>query len=142
MRVEYFVLTGQAKTYASEEFNNAFPYVFEKGKNEDEDELFDRLVKAANIQTETQIRHEHQSVFDILKGYDPGITKTILNILKGIKKGANDFNDELYFTQLRIILESLPLLILCSILSSILLLRMSVRISMSSTRTENLEEGE
>lgn len=106
-KFEYFVLTGQAKTYASEEFKNAFPYVFEKGKNEDEDKLFEMLVKAANNQEDTQIRHEHQSVFDILASYDPGISKIILDILKGIRNGANGLDDELYFTQLRMTLESL-----------------------------------
>jgi hypothetical protein len=106
-KLEYFVLTGQAKTYASEEFNNAFKHVFEKGKNEDVDELFEMLVQAANRQIETQIRHENALIFDVIKDYDPEVAKTLLQILVGIKLGGNNFDDELYFTQLRIILEHL-----------------------------------
>lgn len=104
-KFEYFVLTGQAKAYASEEFNNAFKFVFEKGKSEDLDELFERLVKAADSQIETQIRHENAKLFEVLKNYDIEVTKTILQILKGIKIGGSNFDDQLYFTQLRIILE-------------------------------------
>lgn len=106
-KFEYFVLTGQAKAYASEEFNNAFKYVFEKGKSEDSDELFERLVNAAKNQIETQIRHENSILFEVLKTYDIEVTKTLLKILKGIKIGSSGFDDQLYFTQLRIILEHL-----------------------------------
>ncbi|KUJ63872.1 hypothetical protein AR687_01405 [Flavobacteriaceae bacterium CRH] len=106
-KFEYFVLTGQAKAYASEEFNNAFKYVFEKGKSKDLDELFERLVNAANNQIETQIRHENSMLFEALKTYDIEVTKTLLKILKGIKIGNSGFDDQLYFTQLRIILEHL-----------------------------------
>jgi hypothetical protein len=106
-KFEYFVLTGQAKAYASEEFNNAFKYVFEKGKSKDLDELFERLVNAANNQIETQIRHENSILFQALKTYDIEVTKTLLKILKGIKIGSSGFDDQLYFTQLRIILEHL-----------------------------------
>ena len=106
-KFEYFVLTGQAKAYASEEFNNAFKFVFEKGKSEDSDKLFERLVIAAKNQIETQIRHENSILFEALKSYDIEVTKTLLKILKGIKIGSSGFDDQLYFTQLRIILEHL-----------------------------------
>ena len=64
-RFEIFVLTGQAKTYNSEEFNYAFLNVFEKGNDKDEDALFQSLIKAADKQPDTQIRHAYKRVFDV-----------------------------------------------------------------------------
>ncbi|WP_274475393.1 hypothetical protein [Mangrovimonas aestuarii] len=61
----YFVLTGQAKTYASEEFNNAFPNVFEKGKDEDEDKLFNMLVEACKNRELTKLKHKYSNQFEI-----------------------------------------------------------------------------
>lgn len=104
-KFEYFVLTGQAKAYASEEFNNAFKNVFEKGKSEDEDKLFQMLVDASSKQVDTQIRHENPIIFKVVKEYEPEVEKTLLQILNGVKNGFSNFNDELYFTKLRIVLE-------------------------------------
>lgn len=61
----YFVLTGQAKTYASPEFNNAFQYVFEKGKDEDEDVLFKMLVESCRNRTLTKLKLKYQNPFKI-----------------------------------------------------------------------------
>ncbi|PXX30403.1 hypothetical protein [Arenibacter sp. ARW7G5Y1] len=104
-KFEYFVLTGQAKAYASEEFNNAFKNVFEKGKSDDEDKLFQMLVDASSKQIETQIRHENPIIFKVVKDYEPEVEKTLLQILNGVKNGFANFEDELYFTKLRIVLE-------------------------------------
>ena len=61
----YFVLTGQAKTYASPEFNNAFPHVFEKGKDEDEDTLFKMLVDACENRELTKLKHKYNECFKV-----------------------------------------------------------------------------
>tara|TARA_R110002049_G_scaffold209615_2_gene380526 strand:+ start:3818 stop:4990 length:1173 start_codon:yes stop_codon:yes gene_type:complete len=106
-KFEYFVLTGQAKAYASAEFNNAFKNVFEKGKSEDEDKLFQKLVDASSKQIETQIRHENPIIFKVVKEYETEVEKTLLQILNGVKNGFSNFEDELYFTKLRIVLEHL-----------------------------------
>lgn len=104
-KFEIFVLTGQAKTYDSEDFKNAFPNIFRKGVSQDQDDLFKALKSAANRQIETQIRHDHPQIFAVLNKYGADATKTILKILCGVKRGALDFDDNLYFTPLRIILE-------------------------------------
>jgi hypothetical protein len=63
--LSYFVLTGQAKTYASPEFNNAFPHVFEKGKDEDEDALFNMLVDACKNRELTKLKHKYPNPFEM-----------------------------------------------------------------------------
>lgn len=105
----FFVLSGQTHfTDVTNPILEAFKLRCYNKKNPvDVKELLADIIVSANNQTETQIRHEHQTIFDILKDYPPELSKTLLNILIGIKNGANGFNDELYFTQLRIILEGL-----------------------------------
>lgn len=61
----YFVLTGQAKTYASPEFNNAFPHVFNKGVDKDEDELFKMLVDACQNRELTKLKHKYFNPFEM-----------------------------------------------------------------------------
>jgi hypothetical protein len=63
----YFVLTGQAKTYASTEFNNAFPDVFNKGVDEDEDALFNLLVYACENRETTKLKHKYNECFDVFE---------------------------------------------------------------------------
>jgi len=63
--LSYFVLTGQAKTYASPEFNNAFPHVFNKGIDEDEDALFKMLVNACQNREITQLKHKYNECFEV-----------------------------------------------------------------------------
>ena len=61
----YFVLTGQAKTYASPEFNNAFPHVFNKGVDKDEDALFNMLVDACENRELTKLKHKYNECFEV-----------------------------------------------------------------------------
>ncbi len=61
----YFVLTGQAKTYASPEFNNAFPHVFNKGVDEDEDALFNMLVDTCANRELTKLKHKYHNPFEM-----------------------------------------------------------------------------
>lgn len=61
----YFVLTGQAKTYALPEFNNAFPHVFNKGVDKDEDELFKMLVDACQNRELTKLKHKYFNPFEM-----------------------------------------------------------------------------
>ncbi|MBR9845299.1 MAG: hypothetical protein GYB35_03915 [Algicola sp.] len=63
----YFVLTGQAKTYASPEFNNAFPHVFNKGVDKDEDELFKMLVDACANRETTKLKHKYNECFEVFE---------------------------------------------------------------------------
>lgn len=74
-------------------------------KTRDEEKLLSNLKVEADKQIETQIRHENYLFFNVLESYDEDVKKTFIQILLSIKKGINGFDDELYFTQLRIILE-------------------------------------
>ncbi len=65
--LKYFVLTGQAKTYASVEFNKAFKNVFEKGKDEDEDNLFKMLVDACENREITQLKFKYSDYFKVFR---------------------------------------------------------------------------
>ena len=63
--LSYFVLTGQANTYASPEFNNAFPNVFEKGRDKDEDKLFQMLVEACQNRELTKLKIKYPAPFAV-----------------------------------------------------------------------------
>ncbi|MBJ7881876.1 hypothetical protein [Gelidibacter salicanalis] len=66
--IAYFVLTGQATTYASPEFNNAFPHVFNKGVDEDEDELFKMLIDACENRELTKLKYKYFNPFEMCTG--------------------------------------------------------------------------
>jgi len=106
-KFEIFVLTGQSSAYGSDEFSNAFPNIYKKGVERDVENLFLRLKKSADMQIDTQIRHEHTRIFEILENYEPQSSKHILDILCSVRNKVTFFDDSLYFTQLRIILESM-----------------------------------
>ncbi|MFV8356852.1 cold-shock protein [Flavobacterium sp. XS1P32] len=99
----YFVLTAQAKAYASEEFNNAFQNVYEKGISDAEDELFSRLVLAAESQADTQLRHKYQRVFNVCTGKYIGeyAAQDLFSIFKENDNAAIDK----HFTNIRKIVE-------------------------------------
>jgi hypothetical protein len=84
--LQYFVLTGQAKTYASEEFNKAFKNVFEKGKDKDEDTLFKMLVEACENREITQLKCNYSENFEVFKmgildfKYQPLLIDILLNL--------------------------------------------------------------
>lgn len=74
-------------------------------KTRDEEKLLSNLKVEADKQIETQIRHENYMLFKVLDEYEEEVGKTFMQVLLGIKNGINGFDDELYFTHLRIILE-------------------------------------
>ncbi|EAQ50528.1 hypothetical protein [Leeuwenhoekiella blandensis] len=71
--IAFIVLTGQAETYNSREFKNAFPYVFNKGVEEDEDNLFNLLVEACENREITQLKH---SYFEAFESFNLGIVSS------------------------------------------------------------------
>lgn len=64
-KFEIFVLTGQAEAYENNTFKKAFTKVYEKGKDEDINRLFDDIKAAAKSQVDTQLRHSYKRVFDV-----------------------------------------------------------------------------
>lgn len=63
--ISFFVLTGQAEAYNSREFKNAFPYVFNKGVEEDEDNLFRLLLEACDNRELTKLKYKYKSPFEM-----------------------------------------------------------------------------
>jgi cold shock CspA family protein len=104
-KFEYFILTAQAKTYASEEFNNAFQNVYEKGISDAEDELFSRLVIAAESQTDTQLRHKYQRVFNVCT--EKYIGEYAAQDLFSIFKENDNVGIDKHFTSIRKIIEDI-----------------------------------
>ncbi|QXP63251.1 hypothetical protein [Polaribacter sp. HaHaR_3_91] len=63
--IAFFVLTGQAEAYNSKEFKNAFPKVFNKGVDKDEDDLFIMLVDACKNRELTKLKHKYFNPFEM-----------------------------------------------------------------------------
>lgn len=103
--IPYFIFSGQLDVIDNVTVNEMLGDLKIYRKSIDNDLLFIDLKLAADQNVETQIRHENQKFFEVISDYDTEVSKTLLNILKGIKNGTGDFDDKLYFTQLRIILE-------------------------------------
>lgn len=86
--ISFFVLTGQAEAYNSREFKNAFPYVFNKGVEEDEESLFKLLVEASANREITQLRHNYLEAF---RAFEIGIVSRkyellLINVIKAYNK--------------------------------------------------------
>ncbi|CAL2086978.1 conserved protein of unknown function [Tenacibaculum sp. 190524A02b] len=105
----YFILSGQSNfTEVSNPIIEAFKLrCYNKKNSEDVKELLINIKKEADAQVDLQIKHENQQLFDILKNYPDSARDTFISIFKGLKGINNQFDDQLYFTQLRIILETM-----------------------------------
>lgn len=105
----FFVLSGQPTFTEKEndilEANNLKCY--NKKNPEDVKELLHDIKAESDMQTDLQIKHENQLLFEILNEYPDSARDTFIAIFKGLKGFDNNFDDQLYFTQLRIILETL-----------------------------------
>lgn len=105
----FFVLSGQTHfTDVTNPILEAFKIRCYNKKNPDDvKELLINITIEADNQIVTQIKHEHQSLFNVLKEYPDEVKDIFITIFKNQKEGNNQFDDQLYFTQLRIILEHL-----------------------------------
>lgn len=105
----YFVLSGQTHfTDVTNPILEAFQLRCYNKKNADDVKELLRNIKAeANTQIDLQVKHENQALFNVLKVYPNSARDTFMAIFKGLKGFNNQFDDQLYFTQLRIILETM-----------------------------------
>ena len=105
----YFVLSGQTHfTDVTNPILEAFQLRCYNKKNPDDvKELLQNIKIEADTQIDLQIKHENQELFEILKSYPDSARDTFISIFKGLKGFDNQFDDQLYFTQLRIILETM-----------------------------------
>lgn len=95
-KFEIFILTGQAEAYEDRTFKKAFTKVYEKGKDEDVNRLFNDIKEAAKGQLDTQLRHSFKRVFDLCTERYVGelAGQDLLNLLKVNDESDidNDFN--------------------------------------------------
>jgi hypothetical protein len=105
----YFVWTGQAKTFASPEFNNAFPHVFDKGLDKDEDALFKKLVEVCENRTETKLKHKYPNSIAVCDDNYIGKKEfsRVLQIIKDIEHPENIINQQDALSPIRKILEAI-----------------------------------
>lgn len=105
----YFVLSGQSTfTDVQNDILDANNLKCYNKKNPDDvKELLGNIKKEAETQIELQIKHENQLLFEILNEYQDSARDTFICVFKGLKGFDNQFDDQLYFTQLRIILETM-----------------------------------
>lgn len=78
--VPMFVFTGQPDLISNELFENLVDKYYSKG--DDDDQLIEDIISAADLQEETQIIHKHQTVFDVW----PESKHDLLRILKVLEK--------------------------------------------------------
>lgn len=78
--VPMFVFTGQPDLISSELFENMVDKYYSKG--DDDDQLIEDIISAADQQEDTQIIHKHQTVFDTW----PESKHDLLRILKVLEK--------------------------------------------------------
>ncbi len=71
--------------------------------------MWNDIKTAANEQPNTQLRHKYANVLEVCtdKYIGEDSAKYLLQILRSIDKPNEKFDDELYFNQIRIILESM-----------------------------------
>ena len=78
--VPMFVFTGQPDLISNEMFENMVDKYYSKG--DDDDQLIEDIISAADQQEDTQIIHKHQTVFDAW----PESKHDLLRILKVLEK--------------------------------------------------------
>jgi hypothetical protein len=105
-QIPYCIFTGQKDLQDNETFDDVYAreQIFRKGL--DNEKMFAYLKDEADKQESTQIRKEYKEVFEVLTDYaDSECVEIMMDILKSVKNPSEEFNDKLYFTQIRKILE-------------------------------------
>lgn len=106
-RIPYFIFTGQADYMDSSMFEDSFGRYYVKAR--DNEQLFTDIRLAADQVEDTQIKHRYQPVFNICTEAYIGesASEPLLSILRSFSNPEAEVDDELYFNQLRIILEKM-----------------------------------
>ena len=104
--IPYFIFSGQPDYMDNEMFIQTYGNYYIKGK--DNQKLFNSIKEKVLNKEEYLVQTEYKSIFEICdKYFDCEVRKHLTEILCSIKKPSIIFDDKLYFTQIRIILESL-----------------------------------
>ncbi len=101
----YFIFTGQPDYQTDEMFKESYGDFYVKGT--DNERLIEDIINRINQKEDFILQKEYHKVFEVFTEKYLGIEnrKELLKILFNIKKPNDLFEDGLYFTQLRIILE-------------------------------------
>lgn len=114
--IPWFIFSGQpsfvkekntlVKVLADRDF--AQGQVFEKN-DEGFNRMCEEILKAVNENENTIIKNDYSDAFEVCTQRYIGLNyqKQLIDILKAIKQPKEKFNDELYFSQIRLILEEL-----------------------------------
>lgn len=104
--IPFFIFTGQPDYMDSEMFSQTFGEYYIKGN--DNQKLFNSIKEKVQNKEEYVVQYQYKRVFDICdKYFDHEVKKHLTEVLCSIKNPNVIFDDKLYFTQIRIILESL-----------------------------------
>jgi cold shock CspA family protein len=108
----WFILSGQASfTKEKNRFADAWKdnKVYDKLNDDHLSNLWADIKLESEKQVETQIRLKYERVFEVCTAKYIGdeAQDILLHVLSEIEKPGLNFDDELYFTQLRMILESM-----------------------------------
>ena len=101
----YFIFTGQPDYQTNEVFKESYGDFYIKG--EDNEKLIEELIKRIDNKEDYILQNEYRRVFEVCSEKYIGTEskKHLIKILASIRKPNEVFDDELYFTQIRIILE-------------------------------------
>jgi hypothetical protein len=110
-KLPLFVLSGQTNfTSGTNELTALFDVkkVYEKQRIEDLHQLWLDIARAADEQPDTQVRHKYSKMLEACDSLDPAGESSfiLLQILKNVHT-STPIDDELYYNQLRIVLEKL-----------------------------------
>jgi hypothetical protein len=105
--IPYFIFTAHPDLLASETFNAMLNGKSSFLKNEDNDNLFREIKKAADNEPYTIIRNKYRKVFDICTAQYSleSVNKHLFDILFSIENQGEKFDDEKYFNGLRKVIE-------------------------------------
>jgi len=105
VRPSYFIFTGQPDYMQDNVFKESYGEYYIKGT--DNEKLFDDIKSAIKDRENTIIRSTYPKIFKLFKDdfINSEYEKHLIKILKSINNGVTRFDDELYFNQLRQMVE-------------------------------------
>ena len=103
----FFIFTGQPDYQTSEVFRQTYGKFYIKG--EDDERLIEDIIKRIEEKEDYILKKEYKNVFEVCteKYIGKDSEKHLLQILTSIRNPNHQFDDELYFTPIRIILENM-----------------------------------
>jgi hypothetical protein len=103
--IPYFIFTGQPDYQTNELFKQSYGDFYIKGT--DNERIIDDIIQRVEQKEDYILKKDYQKVFQLCSEKYIGVEaqKPLLNILSSIRNPKKEFDDELYFTQIRKILE-------------------------------------